>query len=967
MNDLLALAMDSILHHIGGVHEVVAGSPSPFLAYENSMLVLGNSFSLARQFSDPKCRPARCDRHGVCAALSLGVSSPTFQGSHLMPTTAELIQNLPTALASTWRRRAATVSSDFRGRFDNALISVEATIKFVTITAVSLLTELDNDVAHAIAYDLARADGIGQWVTQLQRACGKLSRSNLVAAKTMARLLTRKIRSDEDEPHSPWPVVQALRIVLEHLDEPDFVEAGGVRKALLDVIADFAFVRNRTRGHGAKTVSFYEKVAAAAEAATDALATAIKLPASWFSFLSVGGPGEAVFLRLLGPLPSEHVAFPCLGAPGTNSLFLVHDAARPMPCSKLVQYDSAAQAFYFANGAWREASLKGQFIDYATGNTLAVHLPEFGGPRPTLPPSHTAGTELRIGLSAFHNLPDPAPLYVERKKLESLLSTLLKDKVHRVLTLKGPGGIGKTSLALQVLADFVSANENPFGEVVWFSARDVDLLVEGPVARRRDIGTLEGMAKLYAQLFQGGAETALSAFVDCIAGKGGATLLVLDNFETVDDPEGIHRFLDANVILPCKVLITSRHASFKGDFPVDVSGMEDAEARELLIAEARASHCEPQLTEKKILRIIEATDRSPYAMKLAIGQLAGAGYDIETVLSRALRRDEVLDALFDRSFASLSDSGKFLYLFLGQIGRATPVVILHGLMSNLNQNYFEAEEEVLRLSLASRTEDSQGQASIGLPYAACLHAQRELLGYADEIRIKKEVQELRRLVHSASTSQAIDHFLTGAVKELRASGVSTPAAEKLLLLCESCAKATPDKWLFLASQLQSQLAPEKIRVYYKHAVQADPNFVQAWCDWAVFEKREGNIVQSVYKSIRAIEVGEVGVIFCSQAAADLLRIMREPGMKDQFPPRRRSALSGALRHQLHQHQLAGSLDAEDLGRLGWLYLAEYSPEHDPHRTFVQKAKQCAEEALAQDSQNEHCLSLLDKCRTSLRR
>src|SRR5439155_12320264 len=101
--------------------------------------------------------------------------------------------------------------------------------------------------------------------------------------------------------------------------------------------------------------------------------------------------------------------------------------------------------------------------------------------------------------------------------------------------------------------------------------------------------------------------------------------------------------------------------------------------------------------------------------------------------SRALRRDEVLDALFDRSYATLSDSGKFLYLFLGQIERATPTVILHGLMATLQQSYFEAEEEILRLSLAFKFEDIQGQTSLSLPYAACLHAQRELHGYPDEI------------------------------------------------------------------------------------------------------------------------------------------------------------------------------------------------------------------------------------------
>ncbi|HUJ28737.1 MAG TPA: hypothetical protein VLW85_22105, partial [Myxococcales bacterium] len=621
----------------------------------------------------------------------------------------------------------------------------------------------------------------------------------------------------------------------------------------------------------------------------------------------------------------------------------------------------------FANGAWREANLKGQFIDYASGATASVHLPEFGGPRPTLPPSHTAGTELQIGTSAFHNLPDPAPSYIGRAKLEEQLASLLKDKVHRIVTLKGPGGIGKTSIALAVLTELVSSDNGPFGEVIWFSARDVDLLLEGPAARRREVTTLESMALLCARLFGTPADVSLEAFVEKISGKAGPILLVLDNFETVDDPEGIHRFLDSHVILPCKVLITSRHASFKGDFPLDVSGMEEDEARALLIAEARLAHCEPKLKEQRVIRIMEATGRSPYAMKLAVGQLAAGTSDIESVLTRALGRDEVIDALFDRSFAALSEPGKFLYLFLGRIGRPTPTVVLHGLMGTLSENYFEAEEEVLRLSLATRIEDAQEQASLALPYAACLHADRELLGYPDEIKIKREVDELRKLIHSVSPSEAIDRFFAAAVQQIKNEDLSTPHNAKLLKLCESCARALPERWLILANELENKLSVDQRREYYKHAVQADPTEPKCWREWAVFEKRQGDLVQSVYKSIRAIENGETSAVFCSQAASDLLLIMRSTNMKDQFPPHRRSALSGALRHQLNQHRTAGRLDAEDLGRLGWLYLTEYSPQHDPDMSFVKRARLCAEEALRMDPDNEHCLGLLERCRSTLSR
>jgi DNA-binding SARP family transcriptional activator len=94
----------------------------------------------------------------------------------------------------------------------------------------------------------------------------------------------------------------------------------------------------------------------------------------------------------------------------------------------------------------------------------------------TMPPAEAVvGQDLAEGLERpvratlrRHNLPAQATLFVGREEELAEISTRLRDPACRLLTLLGPGGIGKTRLALRVAEDLIAAEPPRFEHGVFF-------------------------------------------------------------------------------------------------------------------------------------------------------------------------------------------------------------------------------------------------------------------------------------------------------------------------------------------------------------------------------------------------------------------------------------------------------------------------------------------------------------------
>jgi predicted ATPase len=169
-------------------------------------------------------------------------------------------------------------------------------------------------------------------------------------------------------------------------------------------------------------------------------------------------------------------------------------------------------------------------------------------------------------------LPAPTSSFVGRQQEVTQLRELLTDSATRLVTLVGPGGIGKTRLALHVAAGLREAFPDGVAAVALDTVRSADLV---PTAIATAVGIPDGGGR--------SPQDALTAFLG-----PRRMLLVLDNLEQVVDAAPlITQLLGAGEELTA--LVTSREVlHLTGEHVVVVPPLQTAGATEPVEAAARS-------------------------------------------------------------------------------------------------------------------------------------------------------------------------------------------------------------------------------------------------------------------------------------------------------------------------------------------------------------------------------------------
>ncbi|MBA2753830.1 MAG: tetratricopeptide repeat protein, partial [Chloroflexia bacterium] len=235
-------------------------------------------------------------------------------------------------------------------------------------------------------------------------------------------------------------------------------------------------------------------------------------------------------------------------------------------------------------------------------------------------------TYLAIPSSQDHfdvSLPEPLTSFVGRKREIAAVSALVRREGVRLVTLTGPGGVGKTRLALRVV-------EELHGDCTHGTAF-VDL---APIAVPDLVAPTIAAA---LGLRESGARDVAERLLDALRDR--PLLLVLDNFEQVVEAAS----LVVRVLLGCprvKILVTSRIAlRLSGERVITVEPLtlpdhdERQGLRELLASEAvalfvgRAQDVRPDFLVSDsnapvVVEICRRVDGLPLAIELAAARIA---------------------------------------------------------------------------------------------------------------------------------------------------------------------------------------------------------------------------------------------------------------------------------------------------------------------------------------------------------
>jgi hypothetical protein len=847
--------------------------------------------------------------------------------------------------------------------FFSLLYFGEMLVKLTTAGLVAAILDDRERHRYRQLYRLVRADGLGEWSVAIDDILTGPTAQFLTPA---ARVEQRELIQRSTLGTWQYESVALLSRCLKEFDvEREDTQGKIDGRRWFTIFAEF---RNKTRGHGAVQGAMCSRLAPGLE-------RSIRLIAENFQLFR--RPSAYLYRNLskkyrVTRLTEKTDPFDYLRSDGTptfeNGVYIYFDSPERV---ELVSSDPDGSDFFFPNGAFSDK--KYEQISYITDNRLRVDSSAYLTPATVLPKSETHGVGiLDIQGKCFGNVPPPPANYVARLELEKLYEKLMDDR-HPIITVRGAGGIGKTSLAITVLQKV--AQESRYSAIIWFSARDIDLMSEGPKDVKPQVRTEAEIANEFSQLMRptGCSERGFKPeryLADSFTKSpvGDPLLFVFDNFETVRSPGSLYAWIDAYVRNPNKVFITTRFSDFKGDYPVEVFGMSETESYQLMNETAHNLGVRKFLTPEYRQELFRESDGHPYVMKILLGEVAKAGrpQKVERIISA---RADILEALFERTYAGLTPAAKLVFMILSNWRSTLPQLAVEAVMLRPQNEKFDAEaalEELKRSSFVEARTSADGDIFLTVPFVAAIFGKRKLAVSADKSVVESNTEILRFLGAAQKTDiqRGIGPrvgAMFGQIAEKVAKNSDKLTEYKPVM--EFVANKYPPAWLLLArlfeeSKIDGDLAraKEAVRHYLELANNSEDQRA-AWKKLAEYCRRTDDWNGEIHALVGMSELSGTSLEDVSNAANRLNSLFKT----HQFLfDHERDLLVARLACVMETHM--DQADATDCSRLAWLYLRIREDA---------KARSVAERGLKLNPANEYCLKLREKfaqaARSELRR
>lgn len=848
------------------------------------------------------------------------------------------------------RAERAKSDSDYT-YFFALLFAGEALAKTTVLAIVSSIVDDKDRNRYRLEHQLVRADGLGDWGRVLEDAlAGPASQYLASEAREEQRELMQLCKVGEWQYDANVAIKAALKeLAIESEELP-------VKSDLKRWFRLFTTLRNKTRAHGATLPESAAKASTHIAASIDLIYRNFRLFKRSWAHLYRNMSGKYRVSAISGEASdfSDFKSRQDLLVP--NGVYVFIGAPRRIA---LMSSTPELQDFYILNGGL--TGKKFEMLSYFSDDKIDGDASGYTTPPGALPPSETQGLgELQPKGNCFSNAPDVLREYVARPELESELLGLLVDDKRPVVTLLGRGGIGKTSLALQVLQRVYQ--EKRFELVVWLSARDVDLQLTGPKPVRASTLSPDEMSAYYSELVLPPETRAAKDFRPRAYFENqlqkcdlGACLFIFDNFETTQNPVEVFNWIDSFIRLPNKALITTRLREFKGDYPVEIKGMTEAEARSLIHQTTTYLNVSQLIDEKYIDELLSRSEGHPYIIKILLGEVAKQR-KAANIPQLVANSDGILTALFERTYGSLSPCAQRAFLTLSAWSSTVPRVALEAVLFQSTGERHEVEkgvESLLQYSMAeAHVAPNDCQEFIGLPLVASIFGKKKLIISSSKAAIHADVEILQMLGTSRrddihlGLALRIERFLSGISRRIE-SGASYEDFSPIL---EAICRAYHSGWLLLARWRMEertnsgyQAAKEALRRFLEEAPPAS-EAAEAWklLGHACYQTDDG--LGEVHAFVERAQLIAIPFYDLSNTANRLNTLIRESGPMLDIEGKRHlvATLSALLRARLSE------ADGNDLSRMAWLAI---------HSGQESLAVEYVALGLKMDSGNYHLLKL----------
>ncbi len=839
-----------------------------------------------------------------------------------------------------------------REESDSALLNVLLYFgEFATkLTCLGLLASLPMEREghrYRISHRLVRAEGIGEWVQALDDLLtGPASQYLPESVRPLQIQLTgRPTAGSSRTTEAVTRMVEACTVL-----EPD-TAAAATRPQLREWFQRFVWLRNKTRGHGAISADVLARLCPPLEAGLDVVTSDLSLFQQPWVYLRRGLSGKYHVVHIGGdPAPFAYLKS-VRDIEMVDGVYVYLGAPSAVP---LLETDVDLSDFFIANGGFNETRF--ELLSYITGNHRYEPAEAYLRAPLHLPASETQGRpQLEVHGNTLENLPPGVSGYAQRAELQVDLRQRLVDERHPIVTLVGRGGVGKTSLALEVLSGL--ADEGQFFTIVWFSARDIDLLEHGPKLVAPHALALEDFANQFAALMQPG-ERFTKGFksVEYLSSSMSTAkpeerfLFAFDNFETVRDPAAFYLWIDDRIRLPNKVLITTRMRQFKADYPVEVRGMSEPEFSTLVDRVSRSLGIRDIIDDKAERELFSDSDGHPYIAKVLLGEAARSG-KIGTLKGILAARDDILGALFQRTFNGLAPGAQRVFLTLANWRSVVPALAVEAALLRPANERFDVRDALEALAQSSLVDlvhsDADAQDFVSVPLAAAIFGQRELSVSPFKSSVELDTPFLRAFGagQGSDVARGIGPRVDGLIRHIAEGEQRGVPVDDYVRILEFVAQQYPPARLKLADLLaekgQTLRAIQAVRQY----LQDKPSDDQAWYRLARMYEASGDYLGelSAWLEVASLPGAPFGAL--SDAANRFSFIFGKKLLEVDSEEKR--AMAERLLRVLDSRSNEG--DGDDYARLGWLAL---------HLRDTQAARDYASRGLMLDPNNFHCRNVL---------